>query len=145
MKKVKVMFENLLNQYIEFVAEPSESVVRNHSIFIVALAFTSLGIYFVQKPNNILLKLMQYDRPAEKLLLSIMLLYSGVYMLVYWLFLLNKISYGNGKKTQISSENTWIWLRFFFLLVLPIECGKKIIRYVLCISRQKETIFSKCK
>lgn len=93
-----------------------------------------LGMIFILGPKNKIFQLMGYDENVTGFLLKWLLIVGGIYMLIYWIFLVFK-----NKCVDTINRKMPIIMWILFILIVPIEFGKKVIFFVLSASRQKET------
>jgi len=132
-------YKNNLQSFIDFVGMPSKMMIRNHLLLVMALIYIMCGLLIAEFPNNIVLVWLGYASKGGSLVLKIIFIAGGIFMLIAWLFILNKLCWIK-KNKDVSADKCWILLKLLFFVIIPFICAKKIFLYVLRQAKQEIVI-----
>lgn len=133
---IKKWYRENLQKFVNFVGEPSGTKVRDYLLMVMAIVYIVSGTIIVKFPENIFLKIMGFTSSRWVALVSGTMYIGGIFMLIMWIFLFNKICWIN-KKRIVTAEKCWLVLRILFVFVLPLIYIKKCISFVLRETRQQ--------
>lgn len=133
---VKKWYRENLQKFVDYVGEPSETKVRDYLLMVMAIVYIVSGTIIERFPEKILEGIMGLTSSRWVHIVSGTMYIGGIFMLIMWICLFNKICWINKRKI-VTAEKCWLVLRVLFIVVLPLIYIKKCISVVLRETRQQ--------
>ena len=120
MQKIKTLYTRIykenLTKFIDFVGEPTGTFVRDHLLAIMAVVYIVCGFFVLNFPDSKVIVKMGYGDPVWNVTMVAIFWVGGAFMLIDWLFLVNKICWKH-KGKKVTAEKCWILLKVFLWLL----------------------------